>query len=317
MELTNLLTTLHELQDKNEKRSDLYLDAMKEYIKSEAGSEWSKRHQVIFKTMQSQIHDARIYRWIIVVLIILVVGSMLYFSINSAWFSTRIKQNTALVELARQSTLPLEIVRLDSTGKWLNVIIANQFTDLSSEHEKYLQDLVGTFPSLGRIYGLSEKNDLTVTLTPSNLDKEPILLVKPDNSPVIIGRLELGSQMGKIWPRSGDNSIDALQQFHLMKPIEFINESGVGLNYYIRINSFDMNTNRWAVQFKEKDKEWSKVYNRTKTLKGAIESSIFIVYEPGWENLYAVTLGIDSYGSDGDKEYAWFVKSFVKRINFK
>jgi hypothetical protein len=313
MNLTSLLTKLDNMLENNEKQSDKYFEMMRDFISTEAGHNWTKQHDKLFDSMQSRIKDARIYKWIVAALSILVLLSVFYLSLNSAWFSTKIKQNEALIELARQSTLPLEIVTLDSNANWLNVRIEDRFNDLSSEQQKQLKEIIDSFPSLGRVYGLHKNSELDIELTKNEIIE---LMVSPKNNQEIIGKIKFDSQLGVIWPTNdGATSIESRQQFPLNEKIQYLDDSDSEIGFYLVINEFNKN-NRWEIQFAEKNKELSNVYYIPKTIKSAINKSLYIIYTEGWDYIYALTLTVGTLGGDNSGEFAWNLKSIVRRIKF-
>lgn len=80
------------------------------------------------------------------------------------------------------------------------------------------------------------------------------------------------------------------------------------------VNKFNKLDKRWEVQFREgSDKLWSEKFHPTKTDNGKLKAEIFIVYRKGWDNIYAVNLGI---GKPGGKENKFQPDSPRRKIIF-
>ncbi len=318
MDTSDLLTTLTDLQDKNEKNADKYIREIQDFLMSSSGGQWDDRHRKVFQMMESRFKIARIYGMILFGVIILIVLGAGYFIFEKLRTSNVQEVNTALVDLARSSTLPLELIQKDQNADFLNVRVHNYFEDLNPEQKNKVEKLIEEFPSLGRAYGLGTNKLLNAKLESSNKNAvEASLLIAPGEGGTILGKLDLASAVGVIWPATGVNSIDARQQFLLDHPIEY--ESGAtGFGLFLEITEYNRSRNKWTVRFREGSGGWSRDFFITKTLEGDINEPTFLVYEEGWSAVYSVTMGIGKYGQsdDGEVDYAWFVRSFARKLSF-
>lgn len=317
MNLNDLLTKLLELQDKNERNTDVYFDLMKNYITSSAGQEWTNRHETVFTNMTKRVKDARVRSWIIFVFIVLILSCLFGIITYRSYFSSKLKNDRALVEFARDANLPLEIVKLDDNGNWLNVRIAKNLGDYTPKQKNDLDKLSNKLHSLGRIYDLNEQKTLNVSFENDKKENDLFMYITPNNSKYKIGHIAPKNKSGSIWPTSeGIDSDDSNLRRELNKPIEYISNSNTGLNFYLKINEFNKIDGKWQIQFKEGSKPWSKKFYINKTKDGILENQTILVTEPGWNGLYAINIGIGRIGGNSDVKYAWNVKSTVEQIVF-
>ena len=317
METADLLTKLTELQDKNEKNTNAYISVMRDFISSTAGQDWDYQHEILFNSMEKRVKDARIIKWILTLTIIITFSIIAFFGIYRSFLSTEIKKAKALIEFARNTSLPLEIVKMDTTGQWLNVNIARRFEDFTSKQQEELNRMIETFPTLGRIYDLSENKSLNVSIESGEIGSDNLYFyISPSNSSSKLGRLKPVYNSGLIWPSTGSTSEEANQFQQLKTPIEYISKSNAGLNFYLKINEYNRLNGKWQIQFREGEKEWSKIFYINKSLKGALGSQTIRVTEPGWSGIYAVNIGIGPHGYNRDGEYAWNVRTTVEQVIF-
>ncbi|WP_417592136.1 hypothetical protein [Owenweeksia hongkongensis] len=316
MDITQLLAKLNQLKGDNKKETDEYLEALKQYVASQAGSEWSPEHQQIFGQMRQRVSDNRIYKWIISGLVVVLLAGGIFIALNMAGRSSEIALDKSFIDLARQSTLPLEIVKIDSTGDWVNVKISENYHDLKGQNAETIKELIESFPSLGRLYGLNKDKPLKVNFSLEGND-EGELVVTYGNPSTAIGKVVLDATKGKIWPVSGASPLEKREMFNLKEPIPYLNDKGQEMDFSLEIDTFV--NGRWKLTFMENGIK-SQPFNWQKTKDGSIEESVFIVSQKGWKHPYAVTLGIGRPGAESDTSplfiYAWNVRSYAHRLQF-
>ena len=91
---------------------------------------------------------------------------------------------------------------------------------------------------------------------------------------------------------------------------------------YKRRNPQIPDTVEWNIVFGEKTGnkpiDWlsdDDAVTINQSANGLITEEPFFITHPKWENMYVVFVGIGRLGEKDNKEFAWYLNSFVRRIS--
>ena len=335
-----------------EARSDF--SRIRELLEKIPERERSDDYDALIQSSLSRIEDARKFRKYLLYLIVLAVISSLLFSGYRIARNDKIAEDNAIIDLARNSTLPLRVADLGSDNDWINVTISKQLSDISEKQRVAIIRLTESLPSLGRIYEMGDTTNLSAFF--SGDDDESVRLVlqtkgtivaeslREDNlnvtessqanrgqlatedGHVSLGFLDIRSRMAEIAPISGQaDSLIGRQQFPLGLDIEYLDDNaGSGIGFFVRV-SLSSDQSRWQFQFGEEAKSngrnidvihRSKIYSIRKNSSGLLE---LMLYNREWSAIYSVTINSPTFGQNPDsgQQYAWNLRSVVRRLRFQ
>ncbi len=310
-------------------------------------------YDALIQSSLSRIEDARKFRKYLLYLIVLAVISSLLFSGYRLVRNDKIAEDNAIIDLARNSTLPLRVADLGSDNDWINVTISKQLSDISEKQRVAIIRLTESLPSLGRIYEMGDTTNLSAFF--SGDDDESVRLVlqtkgtivaeslREDNlnvtessqanrgqlatedGNVSLGFLDIRSRMAEIAPISGTaDSRSARQQFPLGLDIEYLDDNaGSGIGFFVRV-SLSSDQSRWQFQFGEEAKSNERnndVIHRSKIYSTRRDSSDLLelmLYNRELSAIYSVKINSPRFGENPDsgQQYAWNLRSVVRRLRF-
>ena len=309
MKIPELLEHLHQLNSDNEKEADKYLMGIQAFLKESSGKKWTPQHEAVFALLQKRIVDSSFYKKLFMSVSAVLLLAALFFGGRFSFSWEDYMSQSALLQMAKSSTLPLKLEQLDPEKKFLTVKIAEDFADFDEGQRVELTGLVKKFPTLGRHYSLGENARLTPQLLPASRE----LLVREPAGLTPLGKIDLVESSGAIWPSTGINALLARQQFKLGEPVQY-RKDGQPIDFYLAVMGIEKDT--WEVRFSENGTLWSRSYYLQKTNRGDIEEPPYLVLEEGWQGMHVVALGIGRYGEEEGEGYAWQVKSFVRTVGF-
>ena len=311
-------------------------------------------YDALIQSTLSRIEDARKFRKYLLYLIVLVVIGSLCFSGYRIFRNDKIAEDNAIIDLARNSTLPLRVADLGSNNDWVNVTISEQLSDISEEQRDAVIRLTESLPSLGRIYEMGNATNLSAffsgdddesmrlvlqtkgTIVAKSLGEDDPNGTEPrqanerqfgtEDGNVSLGFLNIRSRTAEIAPISGRaDSRSARQQFPLGLDVEYLDEiAGSGIGFFVRV-SLSSDQSRWQFQFGEevqpserKDNviRRSKVYSIRRDSSDLLE---LVLYNREWRAIYSVTINSPRFGEDplSRQKYAWNLRSVARRLRFQ
>ena len=311
-------------------------------------------YDALIQSTLSRIEDARKFRKYLLYLIVLVVIVSLLYSGYRMFRNDKIAEDNAIIDLARNSTLPLRVADLGSNNDWVNVTISRQLSDISEKQRAAVIRLTESLPSLGRIYEMGNTTNLSAFF--SGDDDESVRLVLQTKGTIVaksfrennlnstessqanegqfgtedgnvsLGFLDIGSRTAEIAPISGTaDSRSARQQFPLGLDVEYLDDDeGSGIGFFVRV-SLSSDQSRWQFQFGEEVKSSernnnvirrSKIYSILRDSSDLLE---LVLYDREWSAIYSVTINSPRFGEDPDsgQQYAWNLRSVVRRLRFQ
>ncbi len=311
-------------------------------------------YDALIQSALSRIEDARKFRKYLLYLIVLVVIVSLLFSGYRIFQNDKIAENNAIIDLARNSTLPLRVADLGSNNDWVNVTISKQLSDISEKQRDAVIRLTESLPSLGRIYEMGNTTNLSASF--SGDDDESVRLVLQAKGSIVakslqedyldnaessqsndgqfgtedgnvsLGFLDIRSRTAEIAPISGQaDSRSARQQFPLGLDVEYLDDNaGSGIGFFVRV-SLSADRSRWQFQFGEEVKsseQSNDVIRRSRTYSIRRDSSDLlelVLHNREWSAIYSVTINSPRFGEDLDsgQKYAWNLRSVVRRFRFQ
>lgn len=310
MKEKELLNQLANVADKSEKRVDKYIEITQKFLKS--SPDWTEQHGNIFNEMLGEIRSSRKIKNAALIAIIVLVGLLITVSLISFVLNKKSESDQALLETARKAQLA---VRLDnpsgSNKNWMEVKV-----DPEAESDPELKDRMNTilasFPALGRHYGLGSNKSLQVTRR--DLHRWLIIPESGDTSQTL-GYIRVDQKLGSINYKN--------KRVELGEAIRYdeVNDFYVKILSYKRRNPEIPDTVEWNISFGEKNDSQSIVWltdeeaiTINQSANGRISEEPFFISNPKWENMYLVSIGAGRLGEKDEKQFAWYLNSFVRRI---
>jgi hypothetical protein len=310
MKEKELLNQLANVADKSERRVDKYIEITQKFLKN--SPDWTEQHGTIFNEMLGEIRSSRKIKNAALIAIIVLAGLLITVSLISFVLNKKSESDQALLETARKAQLA---VRLDnpsgSNRNWMEVKV-----DPEAESDPELKDRMNTilvsFPALGRHYGLGKNKSLKV-------DREDyyrwLIIPESGDTSQTLGYIRVDQKLGSINFKN-----------KRVEKGEAIRYNEVS-DFYVRILDFKRrnpqipDTVEWNIIFGEKKGSQPIVWlpddeaiTVNQSANGRIAEEPFFISHPKWQNMYVVSIGVGRLGEKDDKQFAWYLNSFVRRI---
>jgi hypothetical protein len=304
MEEKEILNQLVNVADKSEKRVDKYIEITQEFLKN--SPDWTEQHGTIFKEMLSEIRSSRKIKNIALIAIIVLTCLLITVSLISFVLNKKSESDQALIETARKAQLAVRLENPNGINKtWLDVKVDPE-AESDPELKKRMNKILESFPALGRHYGLGQNKVLKVNHEDSY---RWTILPESGDTTQTLGYIKVNQQLG---------SIDYTnKRVELGEVIRYQEVS----DFYVKILSYK----RRNPQIPDTEKIGNKpivwlpeddAITVDQSANGQIIEEPFFITHSKWENMYVVSIGIGRLGEKDGKEFAWYLNSFVRSINF-
>lgn len=310
MEEKELLNQLANVAAKSEKRVDKYIELTQKFLKD--SPEWTAQHGIIFKEMLNEIQGSRKIKNMAFITIIVLTGLLITISLITFVLNKKSESDQALIETARKAQLA---VRLDnpagSNRNWMEVKV-----DPEAESDPELKDrmnkILASFPALGRHYGLGKNKSLEV----NRRDYHKWLVVpESGDTSQTLGYIRVDQKLGSI-----DYTNKRVELGEAIR-YEEVSDFYVKILSYKRRNPQIPDTVEWNITFGEKEGNqpitWlteDQAITVNQSANGQIIEEPFYITEPQWQNMYVVSIGVGRLGEKDEKQFAWYLNSYVRRI---
>lgn len=311
MEEKELLNQLVNVADKSEKRVDKYMEITQKFLK--ASPDWTEQHGTIFKEMLSEIRDARKIKNIAFVAIIVLSALLITMSIVTFVINKKSESDQALIETARKAQLAVRLENPEGMNKtWLDVKVDPE-AESDPELKQQMNKILESFPALGRHYGLGQNKELMVK------HKDNLLwtvLPESGDTTQTLGFIKVDQKLGSV-----DYTNKRVELGEAIR-YEEVSDFYVKILGYKRRNPQIPDTVEWSLVFGEKignkPISWMSDDNAVtidQSANGLIKEEPFFITQSKWENMYVVSVGIGRLGEKDNKEFAWYLNSFVRKIS--
>jgi len=310
MKEKELLNQLANVADKSEKRVDKYIEITQKFLKN--SPDWTEQHGTIFNEMLSEIRSSRKIKNVALIAIIVLSGLLITVSLISFVLNKKSASDQALIETARKAQLA---VRLDNPSgnnrNWMEVKVDPE-AESDPELKERMNKILVSFPALGRHYGIGKNKSLEV----NRRDYSRWLIVpESGDTSQTLGFIRVDQKLGSVNYKN--------KQVELREAIRYDEVS----DFYVKILSFKRrnpqipDTVEWNISFGEKKGNqpiaWlpdDEAITINQSSNGRIAEEPFFISHIKWQNIYIVSIGVGRLGEKDEKQFAWYLNSFVRRI---
>jgi len=306
---------LEHIYESGNKRIDQYLEGLRSFYAQQG--DLSPTAEKIFDQMQREVTQTRTIRNVAIGLVLLLSGVAGFFYFKKENQEIRQGDYSFLLEKIKASSLPL---RLEDHPNGTLSVVLDRSNDLSTRELEALTEIEEAVPSLGRINYLGPAKPLKAFIqeaSNNNVDYQ----ISPTTEETTIGHLQMTWDQGSIGMGRSSGTDDRLK-YLVNTPIDYF-ENIKSIDFVLRILDYDQNTQRWKLQFGERQGQtivWDSRtnYQIRKSANGQIEERPIVATFKDWKNMYIVAIGIGGWGTDeadiDQVKYAWNVNSFAQKI---
>jgi hypothetical protein len=225
------------------------------------------------------------------------------------------ESDQALIETARKAQLAVRLENPEGINKtWLDVKVDPE-AESDPELKRRMNKILESFPALGRHYGLGQNKILRVKHKDNFLWT---VLPESGDTTQTLGSLKIDQKLGFIDYLNKRVEVGEAIRY------EEVTEFYVKILGYKRRNPQVPDTVEWNVVFGEKTDNnptfWLSATDAIiidQSPNGQINEEPFFITYPQWDNMYIVSIGIGRLGEKDDKEFAWYLNSYVRKISLE